>query len=56
MCSCNGGKPVNLRTPSLPPIIDPNAVAGQARTVRQKLTRSDFVNTRVALFRRLRAK
>jgi hypothetical protein len=52
-CGCNGGKPVNLRTPQLPPKVDPNVVANQAKIVRQTLARSDFVKSRSQLIKRL---
>ena len=41
-CGC-GGKPVNLRTPALPPLIDINAPVAGPRKVKKKMTRADFV-------------
>ena len=46
-CGCNGGKPVNLRTPSLPPKVDPLAPDPPDKVVRKTLTRSDFLTAKI---------
>lgn len=49
MCSCNGGKPVNLRANAGAPLVDPYAKSNVARVVKKSLSRNDFIQTGLKL-------